>query len=93
MNPVMTISIKLNTLALSLKLSFFVVAVNILLVHYILPLNVKDNFKHRINMSEISQVFSITQSWVQMWDAISNEDNKSITLAPFVHQQWGWFCI
>jgi hypothetical protein len=45
-----------------MKLSFFVVAVSIPLVHYILSVNKKDNFKHRINMSEVSQVFSITHS-------------------------------
>jgi len=28
-----------------------------------------------------------------MRDAISNEDISLITLAPFVHQQWGWFRI
>jgi hypothetical protein len=41
-----------------MKLSFYVVAETILLMHYILPVNEKDNFKQRINMSEISQVFS-----------------------------------
>jgi len=57
MNHVITISIRLNPLALSMKLSFFVGAVIILLVHYILSINEKDNFKHRINMSEISHMF------------------------------------
>ena len=62
MNHVMTISIRVNTLALSMKLSFFVVAVSILMVHYILSVNEKDNFQYRIYMSEISQVFSIMYS-------------------------------
>jgi hypothetical protein len=66
MNHVMTISIRLNTLALSMKLSFFVAAVSILLVHYTLFVNEKVNFKHTINMSEIS-MYEISQAFSIMY--------------------------